>query len=118
MYMLSKRELRRYGFVRIKARPERPLQAGGLPHLGEQGYAELIELAAGDIGPTAGAIDLQVGLPVVDGPQHVAAALAQQGEIEVRVAIARIDAEGGLVAELGFGQVRSEERRVGKEGRS
>src|ERR1022692_747120 len=84
------------------AHPDRP---GGLPHSGQQGYAKLLKLAAGDVGPTAGVIDLQIGFPMVHGPQHVTAALAQQREIEVRVAIARIDAEGGLVAELGFGQV-------------
>ena len=42
---------------------------------------------------------------MMDRAQHVAAPLAEQSQVEVRIAIARIDAQGGLVAVLGLGQI-------------
>ena len=42
---------------------------------------------------------------MVDGPQHVAGALAQQSQIEVSVPIARIERQGALVAFLRLDQI-------------
>jgi len=47
-----------------------------LPHLPDDGLAEAFELAAGDVGPLAGVVELQVGFPVVDGFERIAETLA------------------------------------------
>src|SRR3954451_14856907 len=56
--------------------------------------AETVELAAGDFGPLAGVVEFQVALPVMDGLEGFASALAEEGDVEMGVGVLRIEVEG------------------------
>src|SRR5262249_30088103 len=47
-----------------------------LPRLNQRSLTQTIQLAAGDIGPLSGAVELEISLPVVDRLEIVAGALA------------------------------------------
>src|ERR1017187_7257532 len=63
---------------------------------------QAFQLAAGDLGPLSGMIQLQVGLPMVDGLHGLALAFAQQRQVEVRVGVLRIQLQRAPVEVDGF----------------
>src|ERR1035441_10625202 len=60
------------------------------PVLHQNRLPQTLQLAAGDLGPLSGMIQLQVGLPMVDGLHGLALAFAQQRQVEVRVGVLRV----------------------------
>ena len=61
-----------------------------LPRLDYGILAQAFQLAAGNIGPGPGRIELQVRFPVLDGLERFADALAKQGQVEVRIGVLRM----------------------------
>ena len=62
-------------------------RARGLARLDHRQLPQPVELPPRDFGPLPGVIQLQIGLPVVHGLQRFAGALAQQGQVEVRIGV-------------------------------
>src|ERR1035441_3117230 len=72
------------------------------PVLHQNRLPQAFQLAAGDLGPLPGMIQLQVGLPMVDGLHGLALAFAQQRQVEVRVGVLRIQIQRAPVEIDGF----------------
>ncbi len=67
-----------------------PAHTGLLSSLPQYRLPQPFQLPPRDLRPLAGAIQLEVELPMVDGLQRIADALAQKCEVEVRIAVLRI----------------------------
>ena len=61
-------------------------------------FAQFCELAPGDVRPLAGAVELEIVLPVVDGFERVAGAFAEQRDVEMRVGVTGIERQRPPVA--------------------
>src|SRR5580692_2198945 len=64
-------------------------EAGGAASDGEFFLAEqLADLGAGMLGPGAGAVELDIGMPVMEGFSALALALIGQGQVVMRIRVA------------------------------
>jgi hypothetical protein len=63
-----------------------------------------LQLTAGDVGPLSGAVQLQVGLPMMHRLHGVALPFAQQRQVEMRIGVMRIQRQCAPVEFEGLGK--------------
>src|ERR1043165_382580 len=73
--------------------------------LSQHGLAQPLQLPSRYFRPLSGAIQLQVELPMMDGFQRIADALAQERQVEVRIPILRVKRQGAAIVLEGLLQV-------------
>src|ERR1035441_4451419 len=69
----------------------------GRTNLPDDRLPQPLQLLARDVRPLARIVQFQVGFPVMDRFQWIAQALAQEGEIEMRVRVLRVQRQGAPV---------------------